>query len=104
VPQVEKGKRYRFRVIQGSNTWGFKMQPLNHSIDIIAVDGNNVERTPAKGFILTPGERLDFVLTADQPVGNYWINVATLTGLNSPIVLHYKGEWKRAGWSADNRL
>lgn len=28
---------------------------------------------------------------ADQPVGNYWINVTTLDGHNSPAILHYEG-------------
>jgi uncharacterized cupredoxin-like copper-binding protein len=27
----------------------------------------------------------------DQPIGNYWIDVATLDGQNSPAILHYKG-------------
>ena len=37
------------------------------------------------------GERVDFLLTADQPVANYWINVATPSGLNSPAILSYLG-------------
>ena len=28
---------------------------------------------------------------ADQPVGNYWINVSTLNGFNSPAILSYDG-------------
>lgn len=66
--QVEKGKRYRFRTIQGAASWGFKVQPLNHTMTIIAVDGANTAPTPAKGFIVNAGERVDFILKADQPV------------------------------------
>ncbi|KAF8068206.1 L-ascorbate oxidase [Scenedesmus sp. PABB004] len=91
VITVKKGRRYRFRTIQGSASWGLKFAPLNHSMTIIAVDGANVAPTPARGFIVNPGERVDFLLTANQPVGNYWINVAALPGFNSPAVLHYEG-------------
>jgi FtsP/CotA-like multicopper oxidase with cupredoxin domain len=66
--QVEKGKRYRFRTIQGANSWGVKVQPLNHTITIIAVDGALTEPYPAKGYIVNAGERVDFILEADQPV------------------------------------
>ena len=69
VITVQKGKRYRFRTIQGAASWGMKVEPLSHPIEIIAVDGAETERTPAKGYIFTPGERVDFLLNANQPVG-----------------------------------
>ena len=31
------------------------------------------------------------ILVADRPVGNYWLDVSTLDGRNSPVVLHYVG-------------
>ena len=41
---------------------------------------------PSHGIGVLPA-----ALPADQPVGNYWINVGTLNGLNSPAILSYEG-------------
>ena len=66
VLRVEAGKRYRVRTIQGSASWGLKVKVDGHGMDLIALDGVNAQRTPAAGFVLTPGERLDFILDANQ--------------------------------------
>lgn len=66
IIKVQKGKRYRFRTIQGAASWGLKVQVEGHGISVIALDGANVKATPAKGFVFTPGERVDFILHANQ--------------------------------------
>ena len=48
-----------------------------------------------------PATDLPPPLPALQPVGNYWINVATLTGRNSPAVLSYVGA---PAWESDPKL
>lgn len=58
---------------------------------VIALDGAYVERSTFDSVILTPGERVDFILDANNTVGNYWINISTLNGDNSPAVLSYEG-------------
>jgi FtsP/CotA-like multicopper oxidase with cupredoxin domain len=91
VIKVQQGKKYRLRIIQGAGSWGLKVTFPGHSCDVIALDGINIKPKPANGFVLTPGERLDCILHANQPVGNYYINIATLVGDNSPAVLSYVG-------------
>ena len=73
--------------------------------EIIAKDGASVRRTPVpQGFVMYPGERIDFILTANATGGsssrndssssggsNFWIQVSTLAGDNSPVVLSYEG-------------
>lgn len=67
VLKVQKGKRYRVRAIQGASSWGFKVKaPQGHGMTVIALDGSNVQATPGKGFVFTPGERVDFILHANQ--------------------------------------
>ena len=44
-----------------------------HSITVIASDGYDIEAEESKSFIINPGERFDFQLSADQSVCNYWI-------------------------------
>lgn len=70
VIKVQQGKRYRMRAIQGAASWGLKVKaPPGHSMTVIALDGSNVAATPAKGFVFTPGERVDFILHANQVRG-----------------------------------
>lgn len=91
VISVKAGRRYRLRIIGGTASWGAKFNITGHGFDIIAVSGAASERTPAQGFVMTSGERVDVILEANQPIGNYWINVMTLLGYNSPAILHYEG-------------
>lgn len=74
---VQSGKRYRFRIL---NT-GVQYCPLEFSIDqhnltVISTDGNPIQPVTIKSFNILPGERLDFVLNANQDATrNYWIKV-----------------------------
>lgn len=56
-------------MIQGAASWGFKVAVQGHDMDVIALDGANVNATRAKGFVFTPGERVDFILHANQVSG-----------------------------------
>eukprot|EP00798_Chlamydomonas_sp_ICE-L_P011708 gene11708-34436_t len=80
-----------FRIVGGMSNWAVKMNISQHSMDVIALDGANVARTTTQAFVLTPGERVDIIVKADQPVGNYFINLVTMTGKNSPAILSYVG-------------
>jgi FtsP/CotA-like multicopper oxidase with cupredoxin domain len=47
-----------------------------HKLKVISTDGNPVEPTLVRSFILFPGERVDFVLEATKkPNKTYWIKV-----------------------------
>ena len=39
-----------------------------------------------------PGERIDAILNADQEPGDYWVDVSTLDGHNSPAILRYEDD------------
>ncbi|XP_059153746.1 uncharacterized protein LOC131939461 [Physella acuta] len=76
VFRVTPGKRYRFRV--ASN--GILNCPLTVSVDghvleVIASDGQPVKPVAVKAFVIFAGERYDFVLTANQSVGQYLLRV-----------------------------
>ena len=45
---------------------------------MIASDGNAFEKVEVESFNIFAGERFDFVLAADKPVGNYWIRARGL--------------------------
>lgn len=79
VFEVHQGQNYRFRTINA----GFLNCPVeisvdNHSLTVIASDGWYFEPVIVSTLVTYAGERFDFVLNADQPIGNYWIRVRGL--------------------------
>ena len=50
--------------------------------------------------LLMPGERVDAILVADKVPGDYWIDVATLDGHNSPAMLRYIDDDDGSDWEA----
>jgi len=115
VIQVEATKRYRFRLVSIScdlnyqfsidgHTMVWSISPLTQVLmlkacfqTIIEVDSINVEPYTVDQIQIFAGQRYSFVLTASQPVDNYWIraepNIGSVGfdgGLNSAI-LRYSG-------------
>lgn len=79
VFEVHQGQNYRFRTINA----GFLNCPVeisvdNHQITVIASDGFYFEPVVVSTLVTYAGERFDFVLNADQEIGNYWIRVRGL--------------------------
>ena len=45
---------------------------------MISSDGYRFNDTPVQSFIISPGERFDFIVTGDQTAGCYYIRAQTL--------------------------
>ncbi|GLB41428.1 putative multicopper oxidase family protein [Lyophyllum shimeji] len=97
VIKVTRGKRYRFRLVSISCDPNYVFSIDGHTMTIIEVDGVNHQPLTVDSIQIFAGQRYSFVLTADQPVGNYWVrampNIGSTTfdgGLNS-AVLRYAG-------------
>ncbi|CAG9818287.1 unnamed protein product [Phaedon cochleariae] len=72
--RVEKGYRYRFRVINaGFLNCPIEMSIDNHTITVISTDGANIKPIEATSLVTYAGERFDFVMNADQDRALYWI-------------------------------
>lgn len=96
---VVKGHRYRFRHINA----GFLNCPIelsvdNHTLTAIASDGNSLEPQETTFLVTYAGERWDFIINANQAVGNYFIRARGLmdcddrfTSSFQMAVLHYNG-------------
>lgn len=91
--EVEAGSKYRFRLINGAATWAFRVSIESHSLQLVGLDGADVNATAAVDkVIVNIGERCDLVVHADQPVRNYWIFIESLNGKHiSHAILHYTG-------------
>ncbi|CAG5089526.1 Similar to LCC5: Laccase-5 (Trametes villosa) [Cotesia congregata] len=76
---VTPGRRYRFRLI---NSFGSvcpaQITFQGHELTLIATDGEPVQPVQVNTIISFSGERYDFVINADQPVGAYWIQLRGL--------------------------
>ena len=99
VFNVVQGNRYRFRHINA----GFLNCPIeisidNHTFTAIASDGNNIIPVEATFLVTYAGERWDFVINANQAIGNYYIRFRGLmdcderfTSAFQMAILHYQG-------------
>ncbi len=74
---VTKGKAYRFRIINGSSTYTFRFAIDDHKLKVIATDGQLTEPQEVDNLVVSPGERFDVIMTANQPVNNYWVRAFT---------------------------
>lgn len=102
VLTVSQGFKYRFRTINAE----FLNCPValsvdNHTLSVINSDGFDVEAINVTTVVTYAGERFDFVIHANQPVGNYWIRLKGLmdcdqrfTSAFQVAILHYEGAEK----------
>ncbi|KAJ7776229.1 laccase 1 [Mycena metata] len=97
VISVTAGTRYRFRLVSISCDPNFIFTIDGHEFTIIEVDGVNHAPLVVDSIQIYAGQRYSFVLTANQPVGNYWIRTVANggtagfdNGINSAI-LRYVG-------------
>ena len=74
---VKQGKRYRFRVAYtgGVSSCPISMKIERHFMKVIALDGNPSYSYEASSIVFGKGERLDFVLSTKQDVGDYGLVV-----------------------------
>lgn len=99
IYNVKRGFRYRFRVINAEFlNCPIKISIDNHTLTAFNSDGYNFEAVDVGSIVTYAGERFDFVLNADQPIGNYWIRLKGLmdcderfTSAFQVAILHYDG-------------
>jgi len=97
VITVQRGKRYRMRLVSISCDPNYKFSIDHHDMVVIEADGENTQARNVDSITVFAGQRYSFVLNANQPEGNYWIraqpnagDVSFEGGINSAI-LRYVG-------------
>lgn len=97
VVDVVQGLRYRFRILGLSCASWFNFTIDGHTMTVIEADGVETLPMVVHSLPVFPGQRYSVVVTADQPIGNYWIRASSNLlpdtfdgGLNSAI-LRYAG-------------
>ncbi|GAA0165867.1 oxidase [Lithospermum erythrorhizon] len=97
--QVKQGKTYLLRLVNAvmQSILFFKM--ANHSFTVVAVDASYVNPYTTDIITITPGQTMDVLLKADQPIGSYYMRTKVYQGSdliafsrqNSTAVIEYIG-------------
>ncbi|KIJ32230.1 multicopper oxidase, partial [Sphaerobolus stellatus SS14] len=84
IINVIAGQRYRLRVINISGFAQFRFSIDGHRMTVIEADGIPHEPLTVDSFNIYVAQRYSVVVTANQPVGNYWIRAPlTVSGASS---------------------
>ena len=76
---VEKGQRYRFRLIGAQGLYAYKFWIDGHKLTVVNTDGYWIEPQKEVDYIIIhTGERYDFILEANAAIKDYWIRAETL--------------------------
>ncbi|XP_066596794.1 uncharacterized protein [Prorops nasuta] len=97
VITVTLGVRYRFRIINAlGTTCDAQFSIENHTLTLIATDGDNFEPVDVDAFVSYSGERFDIILHAQQKPGTYWIQIYSQECFANKIIqfaiLRYEGQ------------
>lgn len=88
--KVTRGERVRFRTINASGATVFRVAIAGHKLTVTHSDGFPVRPVTVDSFEISPGERYDFLITADNP--GVWPMAAVSSGESeraARAILHY---------------
>lgn len=94
--EVEQGKRYRFRVAYTGGPVGCPVTLTldRHLVKVIGMDGNPTNPYEVSSITLSKGERVDFVIKANQPVDSYFLRMTSNckdNKIDGLALIKYKG-------------
>ena len=75
---VQQDQTCHFHVIHPGAEYVYEIKVDGHRLTIVASDGQELEPFTVDSFIIFPGETFDFLVTANQSSGNYYIRAETL--------------------------
>jgi FtsP/CotA-like multicopper oxidase with cupredoxin domain len=72
VLPINPGQVQRWRIVNASTARYYKLNLENHTLHLVGTDGNLLDQPyPLPEILLTPGERIDVLVQADQSPGTY---------------------------------
>nr|DAA04514.1 TPA_exp: laccase 9 [Coprinopsis cinerea okayama7\ len=83
IVNVQRNRRYRFRLVSMSCDPNYKFSIDGHKLTVIEADGQLTEPLMVDEIQIFAGQRYSFVLSANRPVGNYWIRAIPNVGSNN---------------------
>lgn len=73
--RVKSGDHVRLRLISHSTSTPFLVTIDNHTLEVVEIDGTEVEPIATTRLFMNPGQRYSVILAANQTVGNYKMRV-----------------------------
>ncbi|CAH8355640.1 unnamed protein product [Eruca vesicaria subsp. sativa] len=83
--RVVQGKTYLLRIINAALNTHLFFKIASHNVTVVSVDAVYTTPYVSDVMILTPGQTVDALLTADQPIGTYYMSISPYTGANSIV-------------------
>ncbi|ESQ40112.1 hypothetical protein EUTSA_v10013097mg [Eutrema salsugineum] len=77
--KVVQGKTYLLRIINAALNSHLFFKIANHNVTVVALDAVYTTPYVSDVMILTPGQTVDALLTADQPSGLYYMAISPYT-------------------------
>ncbi|KAL4347625.1 hypothetical protein GQ457_17G006940 [Hibiscus cannabinus] len=71
--KVKQGKTYLLRIINGAVENQLFYKIANHKMTVVAIDATYTNPYDTDVVAISPGQTVDVLLTADQPVGSYYM-------------------------------
>ncbi|KAF4968012.1 hypothetical protein FSARC_4573 [Fusarium sarcochroum] len=84
--RVDRKATVRLRIINHGTFLPFWFSVDNHTLEVVEMDGVEIEPLPATRVFLYPGQRYSVILTANQTNGNYLMHAVAARECFDPMV------------------
>jgi FtsP/CotA-like multicopper oxidase with cupredoxin domain len=86
---IEAGKTYRLRIINGASLVIVNFAIANHTMTIVEADGTIVEPFDVSNLDVLPGQRYSVLIKVDQPAASYWATTSVRHRSSGPMGYAY---------------
>jgi laccase len=100
---VDHGKTYLLRIINAAMNADLFLAIANHTLTVVGTDGNYVKPLITDYLEISPGQTLNVLVTANQPLGHYYLAVRQFytdkmlfteyDKVNATAILMYSGNY-----------
>jgi laccase len=100
---VDFGKTYLFRVVNAVMNAELFFAVAEHNLTVVGMDAHYIKPISTEYIMISPGQTMDVLLTANQPLGHYYMATrqyssedASVTGfdhVNTTAILQYNGDY-----------
>uniref|UniRef100_A0A5B7AGX6 Laccase n=1 Tax=Davidia involucrata TaxID=16924 RepID=A0A5B7AGX6_DAVIN len=70
---VDYGKTYHFRIVNANTNAEFFLAIAEHNVTVVGMDGAYVKPITTDYIMISPGQTIDFLVTANKTLGHYYI-------------------------------
>ena len=101
--QVDYGKTYLLRLVNAAMNAELYFAIAQHNLTVVGLDGSYVKPVITGFVMITPGQTMDMLVTANQPLGRYYVaarqydsarpDVTDYDQTNATAILEYRGSY-----------